>query len=109
MMQRYYPILVTDWEMPGMDGSRCAGVRNCSRRIVMRVYSRREMQRKHIICGTRGRGRRLLVKPCTTELIARLNPRGRILAMELDARRESAQSRAVDHRRDGPAPPTVDI
>ena len=85
MTERYYPILVTDWEMPEMDGVElCKAVRNL--RLDGYVYAlllTARNAKEHIIAGLEAGADDYLIKPVhEPELIARLNTGRRILALE---------------------------
>lgn len=98
MMKRYYPILVTDWEMPGMDGlALCRAVRNMQ--LDGYVYSLLLTARdakEHIIAGLEAGADDYLVKPVhEPELIARLNAGRRILTLEHSLRAANHRNRIL--------------
>lgn len=98
MSQRYYPILVTDWEMPGMDGvALCKAVRNLQ--LDGYVYSLLLTARdakEHIIAGLEAGADDYLIKPVhEPELIARLNAGRRILALEHSLRAANQRNRIL--------------
>jgi len=85
MTQRYYPMLITDWEMPGMDGvALCKAVRNMQLDgYVYALLLTARDAKEHIIAGLEAGADDYLVKPVhELELIARLNAGRRILTLE---------------------------
>jgi diguanylate cyclase (GGDEF)-like protein len=85
MTKRYYPMLVTDWEMPEMDGiALCKAVRNMQLDgYVYALLLTARDAKEHIIAGLEAGADDYLVKPVhEPELIARLNAGRRILALE---------------------------
>ena len=98
MMKRYYPMLVTDWEMPEMDGvSLCKAVRNLQ--LDGYVYSLLLTARdakEHIIAGLEAGADDYLIKPVhEAELIARLNAGRRILNLEHSLRVANQRNRIL--------------
>ncbi|MGO9512344.1 MAG: diguanylate cyclase [Steroidobacteraceae bacterium] len=98
MTKRYYPILVTDWEMPEMDGvALCKAVRNLQ--LDGYVYSLLLTARdakEHIIAGLEAGADDYLIKPVhEPELIARLNAGRRILALEHSLRAANERNRIL--------------
>ncbi len=98
MTRRYYPILITDWEMPEMDGlSLCKAVRNLQ--LDGYVYSLLLTARdakEHIIAGLDAGADDYLVKPVhEAELIARLNAGRRILDLEHSLRVANQRNRIL--------------
>ena len=95
MIHRYYPILITDWEMPEMDGVvLCKTVRDL--RLDGYVYALLRTARdtkEHIIAGLEAGADDYLIKPVhEPELIARLNTGRRILALESSLRIANQQN-----------------
>src|ERR1700734_116146 len=85
MTRRYYPMLVTDWEMPEMDGiALCKAVRNMQLDgYVYALLLTARDSKEHIIAGLEAGADDYLVKPVhEPELIARLNAGRRILNLE---------------------------
>src|ERR1700686_1279464 len=85
MMARYYPVLVTAWEMPEMDGaSLCKAVRNLQLDgYVYALLLTARDSKDNIIAGLEAGADDYLVKPVhEAELIARLNAGRRILNLE---------------------------
>jgi two-component system, cell cycle response regulator len=85
MSRRYYPILVTDWEMPEMDGVElCKAVRSLQLDgYVYALLLTARNAKEHIIAGLEAGADDYLIKPVhEPELIARLNTGRRILALE---------------------------
>jgi two-component system cell cycle response regulator len=98
MMKRYYPILVTDWEMPGMDGvALCKAVRNMQLDgYVYALLLTARDAKEHIIAGLEAGADDYLVKPVhEPELIARLNAGRRILALEHSLRAANQRNRIL--------------
>jgi diguanylate cyclase (GGDEF)-like protein len=98
MTKRYYPFLVTDWEMPEMDGIElCKAVRNL--RLDGYVYAlllTARNAKEHIIAGLEAGADDYLVKPVhEPELIARLNTGRRILALEHSLRAANERNRIL--------------
>lgn len=98
MSERYYPILVTDWEMPSMDGVElCKAVRNLQ--LDGYVYSlllTARNAKEHIIAGLEAGADDYLIKPVhEPELIARLNTGRRILALEHSLRAANDRNRIL--------------
>ncbi len=98
MMKRYYPILVTDWEMPGMDGvALCKAVRNMQLDgYVYALLLTARDAKEHIIAGLEAGADDYLIKPVhEPELIARLNAGRRILALEHSLRAANQRNRIL--------------
>jgi diguanylate cyclase (GGDEF)-like protein len=98
MTRHYYPILVTDWEMPGMDGiDLCKAVRNL--RLDGYVYAlllTARNAKEHIIAGLEAGADDYLIKPVhEPELVARLNTGRRILALEHSLRFANERNRIL--------------
>lgn len=98
MTTRYFPILVTDWEMPKMDGiALCKAVR--SMQLDGYVYALLLTARdtkEHIIAGLDAGADDYLVKPVhEAELIARLSAGRRILALEYSLRVANQRNRIL--------------
>ncbi len=98
MTKRYYPILVTDWEMPGMDGvALCKAVRNMQLDgYVYALLLTARDAKEHIIAGLEAGADDYLIKPVhEPELIARLNAGRRILALEHSLRAANHRNRIL--------------
>jgi len=98
MTQRYYPFLVTDWEMPEMDGVElCKAVRNLQLDgYVYALLLTARNAKEHIIAGLEAGADDYLVKPVhEPELIARLNTGRRILALEHSLRAANERNRIL--------------
>src|SRR6202044_3247783 len=98
MTKRYYPMLVTDWEMPEMDGvSLCKAVRNLQLDgYVYALLLTARNAKEHIIAGLEAGADDYLVKPVhEPELIARLNTGRRILALEHSLRAANERNRIL--------------
>ncbi len=98
MMKRYYPILVTDWEMPGMDGiGLCKAMRamQLDGYVYALLLTARDAK-EHIIAGLEAGADDYLVKPVhEPELIARLNAGRRVLALEHSLRAANQRNRIL--------------
>src|ERR1700685_2797594 len=98
MTKRYYPMLVTDWEMPEMDGiGLCNAVRNMQLDgYVYALLLTARDAKEHIIAGLEAGADDYLVKPVhEAELIARLNAGRRILALEHSLRVANQRNRIL--------------
>jgi diguanylate cyclase (GGDEF)-like protein len=98
MTKRYYPMLVTDWEMPEMDGiALCKAVRNMQLDgYVYALLLTARDAKEHIIAGLEAGADDYLVKPVhEPELIARLNAGRRILALEHSLRVANQRNRIL--------------
>jgi diguanylate cyclase (GGDEF)-like protein len=98
MTQSYYPILVTDWEMPEMDGvALCKAVRNLQLDgYVYALLLTARDSKEHIIAGLEAGADDYLIKPVhEAELIARLNAGRRILNLEHSLRVANQRNRIL--------------
>ncbi len=98
MMKRYYPMLVTDWEMPEMDGvALCKAVRNMQLDgYVYALLLTARDSKEHIIAGLEAGADDYLIKPVhEAELIARLNAGRRILNLEHSLRAANQRNRIL--------------
>ena len=98
MTKRYYPILITDWEMPGMDGvALCKAIRNIQLDgYVYALLLTARDAKEHIIAGLEAGADDYLIKPVyEPELIARLNAGRRILALEHSLRAANERNRVL--------------
>jgi diguanylate cyclase (GGDEF)-like protein len=98
MTRRYYPILVTDWEMPEMDGvALCKAVRNMQLDgYVYALLLTARDAKEHIIAGLEAGADDYLIKPVhEPELIARLNAGRRILNLEHSLRVANQRNRIL--------------
>ncbi len=98
MTARYYPMLVTDWEMPEMDGvALCKAVRNMQLDgYVYALLLTARDAKEHIIAGLEAGADDYLVKPVhEAELIARLNAGRRILNLEQSLRAANQRNRIL--------------
>jgi diguanylate cyclase (GGDEF)-like protein len=98
MSRRYYPILVTDWEMPEMDGIElCKAMRNLQLDgYVYALLLTARNAKEHIIAGLEAGADDYLIKPVhEPELIARLNTGRRILALEQSLRAANERNRIL--------------
>ena len=98
MTKRYYPMLVTDWEMPEMDGvALCQAVRNMQLDgYVYALLLTARDSKEHIIAGLEAGADDYLVKPVhEPELIARLNAGRRILNLEQSLRAANQRNRIL--------------
>jgi two-component system, cell cycle response regulator len=98
MTRRYYPMLVTDWEMPEMDGvALCKAVRNLQMDgYVYALLLTARDSKEHIIAGLEAGADDYLIKPVhEPELIARLNAGRRILNLEHSLRVANQRNRIL--------------
>ena len=98
MTKRYYPMLVTDWEMPEMDGvALCKAVRNLQLDgYVYALLLTARDAKEHIIAGLEAGADDYLIKPVhEPELIARLNAGRRILTLEHSLRVANHRNRIL--------------
>ena len=98
MTLRYYPMLVTDWEMPEMDGvALCKAVRNMQLDgYVYALLLTARDSKEHIIAGLEAGADDYLIKPVhEPELIARLNAGRRILNLEHSLRVANQRNRIL--------------
>jgi two-component system, cell cycle response regulator len=98
MTKRYYPMLVTDWEMPEMDGvALCKAVRNLQMDgYVYALLLTARDSKEHIIAGLEAGADDYLIKPVhEPELIARLNAGRRILNLEHSLRVANQRNRIL--------------
>jgi two-component system cell cycle response regulator len=98
MTKRYYPMLVTDWEMPEMDGvALCKAVRNLQLDgYVYALLLTARHAKEHIIAGLEAGADDYLIKPVhEAELIARLNAGRRILNLEHSLRVANQRNRVL--------------
>lgn len=98
MTRHYYPLLVTDWEMPEMDGIElCKAVRNLQLDgYVYALLLTARNAKEHIIAGLEAGADDYLVKPVhEPELIARLNTGRRLLALEHSLRAANERNRIL--------------
>jgi diguanylate cyclase (GGDEF)-like protein len=98
MTKGYYSMLVTDWEMPEMDGiALCKAVR--SMQLDGYVYAlllTARDSKEHIIAGLEAGADDYLIKPVhEAELIARLNAGRRILNLEHSLRAANQRNRIL--------------
>ncbi len=98
VIQRYYPILITDWEMPQMDGvDLCRTVRNLQLDgyVYMLLLTARDAK-VHLVAGLEAGADDYLIKPIhEPELLARLNTGRRILALEHSLRAANEANRLL--------------
>jgi diguanylate cyclase (GGDEF)-like protein len=98
MLACYYPILISDWEMPGMDGLElCRAVRNLQLDgYVYELLLTARDAKEHVIAGLEAGADDYLVKPVhEPELIARLNAGRRILLLEQSLRAANERNRIL--------------
>src|ERR1700728_1721916 len=96
--RRYYPMLVTDWEMPEMDGvTLCKAVRSLQLDgYVYALLLTARDAKEHIITGLEAGADDYLIKPVhEPELIARLNTGRRILSLEHSLRAANQRNRIL--------------
>jgi two-component system cell cycle response regulator len=96
--QQFYPFLLTDWEMPEMDGvSLCKAVRAMTfEGYVYTLLLTARDSKEHIIAGLEAGADDYLTKPIhEAELVARLNTGRRILNLEQSLRAASQENRRL--------------
>jgi diguanylate cyclase (GGDEF)-like protein len=95
MIETYYPILISDWEMPGMDGLElCRTVRHLQLDgyVYVLLLTSRDAK-EHMVAGLEAGADDYLIKPIyEPELLARLNTGRRILALEHSLRRVNEEN-----------------
>ena len=98
MASHYYPILITDWEMPEMDGATlCRTLRRMplDGYVYALLLTARDAK-EHIIAGLEAGADDYVVKPVhEPELLARLNTGRRILALEASLREANDRNRIL--------------
>ncbi len=98
MTRRYFPILVTDWEMPDMDGiALCKAVRQLPLQgyVYVLLLTGRDAK-EHVIAGLEAGADDYLVKPVhDLELLARLKTARRILALEQSLKASGDRNRML--------------
>lgn len=98
MIHGFYPILISDWEMPGMDGIElCKTVRNMrlDGYVYVLLLTARDAK-EHMVAGLEAGADDYLIKPIyEPELLARLNTARRILALEHSLRVANEQNRVL--------------
>jgi diguanylate cyclase (GGDEF)-like protein len=98
MTKGYYSMLVTDWEMPKMDGiALCKALRSMQLdRYVYALLLTARDSKEHIIAGLDAGADDYLIKPVhEAELIARLNAGRRILNLEHSLRAANERNRIL--------------
>jgi diguanylate cyclase (GGDEF)-like protein len=98
MVLRYHPILITDWEMPEMDGVQlCRAVRQLplDGYVYVLLLTARDAK-EHLVAGLEAGADDYLIKPVhEPELFARLNTARRILGLEHSLRLANQQNRLL--------------
>ena len=98
MQQQYYPMLITDWEMPGMDGVElCKAVRALplDGYVYMLLLTARDAK-EQMVAGLEAGADDYLIKPVhEPELLARLNTGRRILNLEHSLRVANERNRLL--------------
>jgi diguanylate cyclase (GGDEF)-like protein len=98
MTRRYYPICITDWEMPEMDGialTRTVRALQLDGYVYTLLLTARDTK-EHIIAGLEAGADDYLIKPVhEPELIARLNAGRRILDLEHSLRAANERNRLM--------------
>ncbi len=98
MILRYHPILITDWEMPEMDGVElCKAVRALALDgyVYVLLLTARDAK-EHMVAGLEAGADDYLIKPVyEPELFARLKTARRILALEHSLRLANQQNRLL--------------
>jgi len=89
LQSHFYPMVLTDWEMPEMDGvALCRAIRSASLEgYVYTILLTARDSKEHIVAGLEAGADDYLTKPVNeAELVARLNTGKRILALEQSLR-----------------------
>jgi len=98
MIHSYYPVLITDWEMPEMDGVElCKTVRGLQLDgyVYVLLLTARDAK-EHMVAGLEAGADDYLIKPVyEPELLARLNTGRRILALEHSLRLANERNRVL--------------
>ncbi len=98
MILRYHPILITDWEMPEMDGVQlCKAVRSLALDgyVYVLLLTARDAK-EHMVAGLEAGADDYLIKPVyEPELFARLKTARRILALEHSLRLANQQNQLL--------------
>jgi diguanylate cyclase (GGDEF)-like protein len=98
MIKSYYPVLITDWEMPSMDGVElCKTVRGLQLDgyVYVLLLTARDAK-EHMVAGLEAGADDYLIKPVyEPELLARLNTGRRILALEYSLRAANERNRVL--------------
>jgi two-component system, cell cycle response regulator len=98
IQQKFFPILVTDWEMPEMDGiALCRNVRelHLDGYVYSLLLTARD-SKEHLIAGLEAGADDYLTKPVyEPELIARLKTGARIVALEQSLRAVNQRNRIL--------------
>ncbi len=98
MIKSYYPVLITDWEMPEMDGVElCRTVRGLQLDgyVYVLLLTARDAK-EHMVAGLEAGADDYLIKPVyEPELLARLNTGRRILALEHSLRLANERNRVL--------------
>ncbi len=98
MIKTYYPMLITDWEMPEMDGVElCRTVRGLQLDgyVYVLLLTARDAK-EHMVAGLEAGADDYLIKPVyEPELLARLNTGRRILALEHSLRLANERNRVL--------------
>ncbi len=98
MIKSYYPVLITDWEMPEMDGVElCKTVRGLQLDgyVYVLLLTARDAK-EHMVAGLEAGADDYLIKPVyEPELLARLNTGRRILKLEHSLRLANERNRVL--------------
>jgi diguanylate cyclase (GGDEF)-like protein len=98
MIKTYYPMPITDWEMPEMDGVElCRTVRGLQLDgyVYVLLLTARDAK-EHMVAGLEAGADDYLIKPVyEPELLARLNTGRRILALEYSLRLANERNRVL--------------
>lgn len=93
----HYPLLVTDWEMPEMDGAAlCSALRASEQQYTYIVLLTSRDAVDHLVAGLQSGADDYLIKPVMApELVARLNTGKRIVGLERSLRAANEQNRLL--------------
>lgn len=97
LQQGNFPLLITDWEMPEMDGAAlCSALRACEQQYTYIVLLTSRDAVDHLVAGLQSGADDYLIKPVTApELVARLNTGKRIVRLERSLRAANEQNRLL--------------
>jgi two-component system, cell cycle response regulator len=98
IQQKFFPILITDWEMPLMDGpTLCGNVRQLALQgYVYTLLLTARNTKEHIIAGLEAGADDYLTKPLhDAELFARIKTGARIVALEQNLRAANEHNRKL--------------
>src|SRR6187431_603949 len=92
-----FPLMITDWEMPEMDGvALCKALRSKERGYTYTILLTSRDAIEHLVAGLQSGADDYLIKPVVEpELIARLNTGRRIVTLERSLRAANEENRRL--------------